>query len=245
MREYVKSSGSDRPKSKSPFLHLVGTNPKVYIHSNDPDGDGFQDNEVEIPSVVAELTYNFKQYHVDRSDNSKATNWFTFTSYPDDIRLIVETMRNNVKLGSNKAVGSQVTVSCCLALGLTRLNASGAIRRLADVCSTFKRRKKEGSPVEQFISRYLDMEVPIQAETGRKLKVAVTSDVKNQIIMISDETGLTQSSVGILCMYATLIEQHNDTPPNYRQNWQDRLDQSLELIECKVKGAKAIMVMLK
>lgn len=243
MREYVKSSDTDKAKMRSNFKLLTssGKPPKLYRHSNDPDE--FVDQEVEIPSVVAELTFNFKQYHVDRSDQSK-TNWFTFTNYPDDIKLIVNTIRTNVGF-SNKGAGLQVTMSCCLTLGLMRLNASGSIRRLSDIYATFNRKKKDGSPIEQFISRYLDMEVPIQAKTGRKAKVAVTPDVKDQIIRIAEETGLTQSSVGILCMYATLVQQHEHTPPTFREEWQDKLDQSLELIECKVKGAKVMMEMLK
>lgn len=234
--------------SKGPKTHKLSIVPqpeqiKWHVQSNNPDD--FEDLEIEIPSVIAELTYNFKQYHVDRTDD-KTTNWFTFTSYPDDIRLIVETMRSSVKFAAaNTGVGSQVTLSCCLTLGLTRLNASGAIKRLAEARLTFNKRKKEGSTIEQFISRYLDMEIPIEAKIGRKLKVAVNPDVKNQIIRISEDTGLTQSSVGVLCMYAALAQQYNDTPLNYREDWQNRLDRSLELIECKVRGAKAIMEMLK
>ncbi len=244
MREFVKSTTKSSSNPASNLSLVDPSKPSTwYIQSNHPDD--FGDVDVKIPSVIAELTYNYKQYHVDRSD-AKATNWFTFTSYPDDIRMIVDTMRRNVNFtASDNGVGSQVTISCCLTLGLTRLNASGAIKRLKEIHSSFDKRKKEGSPIEQFISRYLDMEVPIQARTGRRLKVPVTPDVKNQIISISEDTGLTQSNVGVLCMYATLAQQLKDAPENYREDWGDRLDQSLELIECKVRGAKAIMEMLK
>lgn len=231
--------------SKGPKTHKLSIVPpkeeiKWHVQSNNPDD--FEDLEVEIPSVIAELTYNFKQYHVDRKDE-KNFEWFTFTSLPDDVRMIVDTMRTNV--GFSKEAGIHVTMSCCIVLGLTRLNASGSIRRLAETRYQFNRRKKVGSPIEKFICRYLDMEIPIQSETGRRSKVPLTIDTKNQILTISNDTGLTQSNVGVLAMYATLVKQIEDTPDNLKEIWQNRLDQSLELIECKMKGAKAIIEMLR
>lgn len=229
-------------KDKPSHLSLVGPSGelKLYTQSNNPDD--FEDLEIEIPSVIAELNYNFKQYHIDRKD-PKTFDWFTFTNLPDDVRMIVNTMRTNVDF--SKEVGSQVTMSCCLTLGLAKLNVSGSIRRLTETRYEFNRRKKVGSPIEKFICQYLDMDVPIQSETGRRVKVAVSLDVKSQIVSISDSTGLTQSNVGVLAMYASMAKQIESTPDNLKEIWQNRLDQSLELIECKVKGAKAIIGMLK
>lgn len=244
MRELSHLSARDKIRQTFALLNsssnaTASTTPRLYVHSNDPND--FADNEVDIPSVIAELTYNFKLYHVDRSD-TKNVSWLQFSTYPEDLKMIIETIRYNVNF--SRAPGSQVTMSCCVALGLARLHASGSIRRLSQIQSEYKRRRKTGSLIEKFVGRYLSMEVPIQVETGEKCKVAVQPDVKNQVTIISEETGLTQSSVGILAIYATLVQQDN-TPDNLKEEWQDRLDKSLELVECKVRGAKSIMEMLK
>lgn len=234
MREYAK------PANKSKFsLINGGKDVKFYIQSSDPDK--FLDDEIEIPSVIAEITYNYKQYHVDTSTDAKNINWLYLSNYPEKVKRIVENIRYQVPF--TKVPSVQVAISCCVALGLTRLHASGAIRRLSELCGTYKRMRKTGSLIEGFIGRYFDMEITCEVG-GKESRARIPKEIKDQILLISSETGLTQSSVGILAIYATLAQQ-DSTPPEFKQEWQEELDNALELVECKYKGAKTIMEMLK
>lgn len=240
MREYVKSSGKSDRKSKSPFLYLVNSDKpiKFYRHSNDPDD--FADNDVEIPSVVAELQYNYKQYQVD-TENDKSVSWLYLSNYPEKAKRIIENMRHQVKF--SKPAGVQATITCCVSLGLARLHASGSIKRLSQLCTTFKRMSKTGSLIEGFISKYFEMEIACEVG-GKESRTRIPKELKDQIILMSNETGLTQSSIGVLAIYATLIQQSN-TPAQFVSEFQVELDNTLELVECKYKGAKTIMGMLQ
>lgn len=230
-----------REMKDKPSRHLSLVEPsgeiKLFVQSNDPDT--FGDEDVTIPSVIAELTYNFKQYQVD--SDSKKVDWLFLTNYPEKARRVVETLRYQVKF--SKAPGAQVTIVCCVSLGLARLHASGAIRRLSNLCGTYKRMRKTGSLIEGFVGKYFDMEIACEVG-GKPARVRIPPDVKNQISLISGETGLTKSSIGILALYATLIQQDN-TPIEFAREWQEELDNALELVECKYKGAMTIMEMIK
>lgn len=233
MKEYSKTSSNGPKTHKLSIVQPI----KWHIQSNNPDD--FEDLEVEIPSVAAELTYNYKQYHVETTDDSK-NSWLYISNYPEKVKRVVENIRYQVKF--SKPAALQAAISCCASLGLARLHASGSIKRLSELCGQFKRMRKTGSLIEGFVGKYFDMEIACEVG-GKESRSRIPKEIKNQIILISSETGLTQSTVGILAIYATLIKQDN-TPPDFAAEWQQELNNTLELVECKYKGAKTIMEML-
>jgi hypothetical protein len=237
MREYVKSSGGDKSKPKSPFLHLVGINPKLYIHSNDPDGDNFEDNVVEIPSIAGELTHNYRQYKPEESKGK----WIKIPCSPR-LLTIANTIRHQV--GFSRPPGINPTLCCAAALGVNQLLAKRAVRQLGELSHNFQKTKKQGTPLELYIHSFFESRVDSMIDNGRPRNIELMTEVKNQIDMISMDTGLLMTSVTLLAIYAALVQQE-ETPPDFKREWQENLDKSIDTLDCKLDMAKVIMRNLK
>lgn len=237
MREFVKSSPKPA-KSKSPFLHLVGTTPKFYIQSNDPDE--FADNEVDIPSIAAELTYNYKQYKADESPDNKRRS--IKISCSPRLLTIANTIRHQVNF--SRAPGIGPTLCCAMSLGINQLIAKRAIRKLSELSHSFQRTRKQGTSLELYIHSFFESRVDCLTDNGRLKNIELTVEVKNQIDMISNDTGLFMSSVAILAIYAAMVQQ-DETPLDFKREWQEHLDRSIETLDCKLNAAKMMMKSLQ
>lgn len=238
MREYLKSSGSDKSgKAKSPFLHLVNSDKpiKFFVHSNDPDD--FADNEVDIPSIAAELTHNYKQYKPEESKGK----WIKIPCSPK-LLTIANTIRHQV--GFSRPPGINPTLCCAATLGVNQLLAKRAIKKLGELTHNFQKTKKQGTPLELYIHSFFESRVDSMIDNGRPRNIELMPEVKNQIDMISMDTGLLMTSVTLLAIYAALVQQE-ETPPEFKREWQENLDKSIATLDCKLDMAKVIMKNLK
>lgn len=232
MREYTK------PANKSKFsLINGGKDIKFFIQSNDPDE--FADNEVDIPSIAAELTYNYKQYKPDEADNKRRS-----IKIPCSPKLltIANTIRHQVKFSRVPGLGP--TLCCAISLGMNQLLAKRAVRKLSDLSSTFQRMRKQGTSLELYIHSFFESRVDCMIDSGRPRNIELTAEVKNQIDMISMDTGLLMTSVAVLAIYAALVQQ-DETPPEFKREWQEHFDMSISTLECKLDAAKIMMKSLE
>lgn len=240
MREYVKSSGKSK-SSKSPFLHLInpatGEPPKLHVQSNDPDE--MEDDEVEIPSIAGELTFNYKQYKPDESDIKRRS--IKIYCSP---RLLTtaNTIRHQVNFSRVPGIGP--TLCCAISLGMNQLLAKRAIRELGELSHQFQRMRKQGTALELYIHSFFESRVDCLIDNGRLKNIELTVEVKNQIDMISMDTGLLMTSVAALAIYAALVQQ-DETPPEFKREWQEHIDRSIETLECKLNAAKMMMKSLE
>lgn len=236
MREYVKSSG----KSKSPFLHLINPatgepNFKFHVQSNNPDEMG--DEEVEIPSIAGELTYNYKQYKPDEESVSNRGKWIKVLCSPR-LLTIANTIRHQVNF--TRVPGINPTLCCAVSLGVNQLLAYRAVRKLSELSHTFQKTKKRGTPLELYIHSFFESRVDCMIDNGRPRNIELTNEVKNQIDMISNDTGLLITSVAVLAIYAALVQQI-ETPPEFKREWQEHLDKSIATLKCKLDAAESMM----
>lgn len=232
MREYTK------PANRSKFsLINGGKDIKLFIQSNNPDE--FVDDEIEIPSVAAELTYNYKQYHVERSQSSK--DYLRIHSYPPIISMIVDTIRNQVQF--SKPPGEHPSLCCMISLGIPQIQARKVVKNLGELSATFKRRQKKGNELELYVQSFLRSNVDCPVEKAKYSIITLTPEVNDVLSQISFDTGLTKSSVALLSIYATLIQQV-ETPPNYKEIYQDRFDTTIKMLECKLDAMKAMIARL-
>lgn len=233
MKEYSKSSSSSAPKTHK--LSIVPPSEvKWFVQSNDPDD--FEDPEIQIPSVAAELTYNFKQYHVERSQPNK--DYLRINSYPPLVSMIIDTIRYQVKF--NKPPGEHPSLCCIISLGIPVIQSKRVVKKLGELSMSFKRRQKKGNELETYVHNFLKSSVDCPTEKSRQNIITVTSEVNDVLSQISFDTGLTKSSVALLSIYATLIQQE-ETPENYRAQYQERFDTTIKMLECKLDAVKAMV----
>lgn len=236
MRESIDKSRS-KSTARSQF-HLVNPSTvKWHIQSNDPDDMG--DEEVIIPSVAGELTYNYKQYHVERSQTNK--DYLRINSYPPIISMIVDTIRNQVQF--SKPPGEHPSLCCFISLGIPQLQAKRVIKKLGEISMSFKRRQKKGNELELYVQSFLRSAVDCPVEKYKYTIITLTPEVNDVLSQISFDTGLTKSSTALLAIYATLAQQE-ETPPNYREIYQDRFDTTIKMLECKLDAMKAMIARL-
>lgn len=212
---------------------------KLYVQSNDPDT--FGDPDIEIPSMIAELTYNFSDYKPD--DKKGNSSWMKIYNYPTKLSLILDTIRQKVKIG-NQIPGQNPTLCCALTLGLPYLSSRGPVVKLGELNRMFRSRRKTGNVAEIYIHTFLKSRVDCIVESGTSPSVEITTEVKNQINQISQDTGLTISSVALLAIYSAVVKQ-DYTPDNYKEEWENLLDVSISILECKVEATKAMMTKLE
>lgn len=225
--------------SKGPKTHKlqIVPNPKEikwFIQSNNPDD--FEDPEIQIPSIAAELTYNFKQYKPDESD-TKASRWMKI---PCSVKLLTisNTIKQQVKF--SRPPGLNPTLCCAVSQGVNQLLVKRSIRKLGELSQKFQRMRKQGTPLELYIHSFFESRVDCSLDNGRPKNVELTTEVKNQIDMISCDTGLLISSVAALAIYAALIQQ-DETPPDFKREWQEHLDKSIATLDCKLNAAESMM----
>lgn len=234
MREYVKSSG----KSKSPFLHLINPatgepNFKFHVQSNDPDDMG--DEEVVIPSIAAELTYNYSNY---KPADKLSTEYVKIYAYPSRLSIIVDSIRHRTQF--SRPPGIHPTLCCALSLGLPVLFSRRPIKKLSQLNDSFKKTRKTGKIAEVYIHDFLRSKVNCIIESGEEVNPQITSSIKQQLLQISSDTGMTQSTTALLAIYAALIQQE-ETPDDYKEAWQESFDDSMNILECKADAAKAMI----
>lgn len=230
MKEYSKG-----PKTHK--LSIVPSEVKWFVQSNDPDD--FEDPEIQIPSVAAELTYNFKQYSVDRK--TEKSEWIKIF-FSTKTATIINTIKHQVKF--SRPPGLSPTLCCTIAQGLPVLLSKRVIKKLGELSHEFGRMQKHGTSLELYIQSFFESKVECVMDNGRAINIALTSDVKDQIDLISGDTGLTIASVSMLAIYASLVQQ-NETPPEYKREWQEVLDRSMATVECKLNAAKSMMKSLE
>jgi hypothetical protein len=236
MREFVKSTSAKSSSTSSPNLSLVDPSKPTtwYIQSNHPDD--FGDVDVKIPSVIAELTYNFKQYAVERSQASK--DYVRIGSYPLIVSTIVDTIRHQTESG--KPIGEHPSLCCFISLGIPQIQSRDVVKKLGELSMSIKRRQKKGNDLELYIQNFLKSPVDCPVEKARNIIITVTPEVNDVLSQLSFDTGLTKSSAAMLATYATLIQQI-ETPPNYKQIYQDRFDTTIKMLECKLDAVKAMI----
>lgn len=226
---------------KSPNLKLIKT-PKLYIQPNDPSLP-HESPDVEIPSVISELTHNFEQYHVNR----RATihpDWIKLTCYTTRISTTVDTLRSQVKGGvTSKPVSLHTCLCCIISLGLPQIQTRSVVNELGDLIIAFQRRPKQGTELESYINDFLKSKVYAKAEQGDSISIVVTPVVKDQIAQISGDTGLTASGVATIAMYACLSQQ-DEAPNVHKKRWEDSFDETLAMLECKLSASKAMLGVL-
>lgn len=233
MKEFSKSSSSNGPKTHK--LSIVPQEPiKWYIQSNHPDD--FEDLEVEIPSVAAELTYNFKNYSVERNQTNK--DYLRIPSYPPSISLIVDTVKGQVPY--KNPPGLAPTLTCMISLGIPQILTRRVVKKLAEISNDFRKRTKNGDDLELYVQGFLRSAVDCPVDKANYAIITLTSEVSDEINRISFETGLSRASVAILAIYATLIQQP-ETPPNYKERYQNCFDSTIRMLECKLDAAKAMI----
>lgn len=235
MREYVKSSG----KSKSPFLHLVESDKPIKFHIQSNDPDEFADDDIEVPSVAAELKFNFKQYHVERSSTEK--EYLRINSYPLLISTIVDTIRCQEK--DRKPIGEHPSLCCMVSLGITVIQSRRVVKKLGELSMSFKRRQKKGNELELYVQNFLKSGVECPVEKSKYIIIKITPEINDVLSQISFDTGMSRSSVATLAIYATLTQQI-ETPSNYKEMYQDRFDTTIKMLECKLDAVKAMLARL-
>lgn len=232
MRESIDKSRSTSKSTRSQF-HLVNPSTvKWHIQSNDPDDMG--DEEVEIPSIAAELTYNYSNYKPDK----QSAEYVKIYAYPSRLSIIVDSIRHRTQF--NRPPGVHPTLCCALSLGLPALFARRPIKKLSQLNDSFKKTRKEGKIAEVYIHDFLRSKVNCIIESGEEVNPQITSDIKQQLLQISSDTGMTQSTTALLAIYAAVIQQE-ETPSDYRNAWQESFDDSMNILECKADAAKAMI----
>lgn len=236
MKEYSKTS-SNGPKTHKLSIVQSKEEIKWFVQSNDPND--FEDLDIQIPSIATELTYNYKQYKAEESDGKRKS-----IKIPCSPRLltIANTIRHQVNFSRVPGLGP--TLCCAISLGMNQLLAKRAIRELGELSHKFQRMKKQGTSLELYIHSFFESRVDCMFDNGYPKNIELTTEVKKQIDMVSMDTGLFMTSVSLLAIYASLVKQE-ETPEEFRREWQEHLDRSIATVECKLNAAQSMMKSLE
>ena len=188
-----------------------------------------------VVDIVDELGLNYRQYYVE---NEPGANWLNITSLPGFMRTTLDKLK--AKVSRSRTPGIHPTLCCCIYYGLPIIQSNRHVKELLAEKRRFEEMEQEGSPREEFVSQYFRSPLDVGIESGKRQNVAVPEELKKNIAGLAINTGVTESSLGILSTMAILAGQH-EVAPNYQKQFSDKVEQFYSLVEMKVIGAKAMV----
>lgn len=185
--------------------------------------------------IIEELGANYSLYCVPKAPG---VDWVNITSLPGFMRTTLDKLKAKVRLA--RIPGIHPTLCCCMCHGLPIIQSNKHVKELLRVKQSFEKMEQEGTPREEFISQYFRSPLDVGIESGKRQNVAVPEELKKSIAGLAMNTGISESSLGVLFAMAILAKQP-EVPANYQERFSDKVELFYSLVEMKVIGAKAMV----